>query len=228
MGCRKDSKIIVKESETIEFKKSTSELREAVVSISAILNKHGRGEVYFGIKDDGTVVGQMVGKNTIKDVTQTIVDNIEPKIFPKIEVRKIDGKDCIVVDFHGLNSPYFAHGRAYMRVGESDKQLSAQEIENQIVRKKKLLWESEISEKKLKDVNTVAVKEYMRKANAAGRINFKFTGVKATLKKLGLLRGERLTKAAEVLFCNDSSMEVQAAVFAGTDKITFLDIRKFK
>jgi len=225
---RKKSKNMFKESESIEFKKSTAELKEAVVSISTILNKHGRGEVYFGIKDDGVVIGQTVGRSTIKEVTQAIVDNLEPKIYPKIEERKIEGKHCIVVEFHGLNSPYFAYGRAYMRVGESDKQLSAQEIENQIVRKKRLLWESEISDKKLKDINTVAVKEYMRKANAAKRINFKYTNVKQTLKKLGLLHGEKLTKAAEVLFCDDNPMEIQAAVFAGTDKITFLDIRKFK
>ena len=52
--------------------------------------------------------------------------------------------------------------------------------------------------------------------------------MKTTLRKLHLLSGEKLLKAAEVLFCNDNSMEIQAAVFAGTDKITFLDIKKFK
>ena len=38
------------ESEKIEFKKSTSELIEGVISISAMLNKHGEGMVYFGVK----------------------------------------------------------------------------------------------------------------------------------------------------------------------------------
>lgn len=33
-----------KESETIEFKKSTAEIREAVISVVAMLNKYGRGE----------------------------------------------------------------------------------------------------------------------------------------------------------------------------------------
>lgn len=35
----------MKENETVEFKKSTSEIKEAVIAISAILNKHGRGEL---------------------------------------------------------------------------------------------------------------------------------------------------------------------------------------
>ena len=186
-----------RESETLELKKSTAELKEAVISISAILNKHGQGEVYFGIRDDGTVIGQMVGKGTIKDVTQAITDNLDPKIFPKIEQRKIEGKDCIVVEFHGIHQPYFAYGRAYMRVGESDKHLSAREIEHFIRKQKRWLWENEISNKKLTDINAATVKEYMRKANVAKRINFKYTDVKTTLGKLGLLIGGKLTKAAE-------------------------------
>ncbi len=217
-----------RESETLELKKSTAELKEAVISISAILNKHGQGEVYFGIKDDSTIVGQMVGKDTIKDVTQAITDNLDPKVFPKIEQRKIEGKDCIVVEFHGIHQPYFAYGRAYMRVGESDKHLTAREIEHFIRKQKRWLWENEVSNKKLTDVNAATVKEYMRKANAAKRINFKYTDVKTTLGKLGLLVGGKLTKAAEVLFCKNTPIEVQAAVFAGTDKNTFLDISKFE
>lgn len=45
------------ETETIEFKKSTGELKEAMNFISAILNKHQHGELYFGVKPDGTVIG---------------------------------------------------------------------------------------------------------------------------------------------------------------------------
>jgi len=94
----------MKESETIEFKKSTAEVKSGVVSIAAMLNKYGRGEVYFGIADDGKVLGQTIGRTTIKDVTQAVVDNTEPKIYPKVEVRQIEGKDCIVVEAHGIRS----------------------------------------------------------------------------------------------------------------------------
>ena len=225
---RKKARFVkLRESETVEFKKSTSELKEAVISIVSILNKHGKGELYFGIKDDGTVLGQITGKDTIKDITEAISTHIEPKIFPNVKVKKIRGKNCVKVEFHGTRRPYFAYGRAYTRVGESNKQLSIQEMEYQFVKKSQLLWEREISKKKLSDVSVKAVKDYMRKANDAKRINFKFTSVKATLNKLGLLDRGRLTRAAEILFCNENSMEVQAAVFASKDKITFLDIQKF-
>ncbi len=66
--------------------------------------------------------------------------------------------------------------------------------------------------------------ENPNRPNAAKRIDFKFTTVQSVLNKLGLLKEGKLLKAAEVLFCDDNQLEVQAAVFAGTDKLTFLDI----
>jgi ATP-dependent DNA helicase RecG len=217
-----------KESETTEFKKSTADLKGAVISIAAMLNKHGRGEVCFGIDDHGKVLGQTIGRTTIKDVTQAVVDNTEPKVYPKVETRKIDGKDCIVVEAKGNNGPYFAYGRAYLRVGESDKGMSPQELEERILEKSNFLWDKEVSEKTIADVNEEAVKEFMRKAKTAKRVDFEFVDVKTTLHKLHLLQGSRLLRAAEVLFCDDNPLEVQAAIFAGTDKLTFLDIKSFK
>ena len=120
----------LKESETLELKKSTSELKEAIISVSSILNKHQKGELYFGIKNDGTIVGQNVSEQTIRDISKAISDNIEPKIFPEITEEILEGKSCILVKFEGSESPYFAYGRAYIRVGDEDKQLSAKELEN--------------------------------------------------------------------------------------------------
>ena len=45
------------ETEQIEFKKSTGELKEAIASIVAILNKHGAGELYFGVRNNGEIIG---------------------------------------------------------------------------------------------------------------------------------------------------------------------------
>ena len=74
-------RIDFKENEKIEFKKSLAELKEGVISIAAILNKHGNGELQFGIKNDGTALGIMIGEKTLRDVSQTIATHIEPKIF---------------------------------------------------------------------------------------------------------------------------------------------------
>ena len=73
------------ENEKIEFKTSTAELQSALDSIVAILNKHQKGILYFGVKNDGTPVGQIIGANTLRDVSRAITDHIEPKIFPIVE-----------------------------------------------------------------------------------------------------------------------------------------------
>lgn len=43
----------MEESEQVEFKKTTSEINEGMISISSILNKHKSGVLYFGLKNDG-------------------------------------------------------------------------------------------------------------------------------------------------------------------------------
>jgi len=223
-----DKKEGLKESETLELKKSTSELKEAIFSIVAILNKHQKGELYFGINNDGTIVGQDVSEQTIRSISKTISDRIEPKIFPIINPVNLNGKDCVHVEFQGNDMPYFAYGRAYMRVGDDDRQLSAKGLENLFMKKNKVSWEDDFSDKCINDVNEDAVKIFTRKANKANRINFTFSDLDSILNKLGIAKEGKLLKAAEILFCDNNLFEVQAAVFAGKDKLTFLDIRQFK
>jgi len=63
------------ENEILEYKKSTGELKEGIISIVAILNKHNGGELYFGIRNDGTPVGQDISDKTVRDISQAIHRN---------------------------------------------------------------------------------------------------------------------------------------------------------
>jgi len=219
-----------KESETVELKKSTSELKEGIISMTAILNKHGNGTLYFGVKNDGTVAGQHVSEKTLREISRTVSDNIEPKVYPKIKEIELKGKKCVRVDFSGSEAPYFAFGRAYVRVSDENKQLSAKELERMIIEKNKdkLKWDSEPSDYKLKEINEGLLRQYIKKANSAGRINFAFDDKETVLRKLELIKDGKLLKAAEVLFCDRNHLRVQLAVFAGKDKLTFLDIQLFE
>lgn len=75
---------IGRENEKLEFKKTTAELKEGVISMAAILNKHGGGELYFGVRNDGTPLGQMLSDKTLRDVSQAVSNHIEPKVHPQI------------------------------------------------------------------------------------------------------------------------------------------------
>jgi ATP-dependent DNA helicase RecG len=219
-----------KESETLELKKSTSELKEAVISIASILNKHRKGKLYFGIKNNGTVIGQQIGDSTLRTVSQAIKEHIEPKIYPKINVEIIDKKSCVIIDFEGDNVPYFAYGRAYMRVADEDRQLSVREIELLMLDKNnyRSLWESKISEVSVKEASIKVVRNFVKRSNEAGRINYRYDNLSNVLNKLGLIQGKHLLNASLVLFSSKHMYEVQAAIFAGNDKITFLDIQSFR
>ena len=218
------------ENETVELKRSTSELKEAVVSIGAMLNKHSQGTVYFGIDDDGSVLGQQIGKSTIKDISKAISDQIDPKVYPDIQIKKIQGKDCIVVKVSGQDNVYSAHGRYYLRMGEENKRLSVDELRRLVEKKNNYAysWGNELSEFSLSKADVPTIKKFIGKGRKAGRIEFAYDSARNVLHKLHLSKGSKLLNAGRALFCADSGIEVQAAVFAGKDKLTFVDIQSFR
>ena len=93
----------------------------AICSIVSIFNKHGGGKLYFGIKNNGEIVGQTVNEKILCDIADAISNHIEPKIFPVIDKVKIENKLCIYLRFDGVDIPYYAYGRAYIRVSDADK-----------------------------------------------------------------------------------------------------------
>ena len=215
------------ENEVIEFKKTTGELKEGIISIVSILNKHQGGKLYFGIKDNGEIIGQDVSSKTIREVSKSISENIEPKIYPIVNKIKLDDKECILVEFEGDDIPYLAFGRAYMRVGDEDRQLSMKEIRKLILKDENDVgkWESKISNHTIEDIDEELLKEFIEKGRKAKRINFPYTNKEEILKKLSLLnKSNELLNAGYILFAKEAKLEMQMAIFATETKLTFLDI----
>ena len=117
-----------KETETLEFKKSTGEIKEAMISISSILNKHGIGTIYFGVKPNGDVIGQNVSESSLRDVSRLVYESIRPQIYPAIEEVILDGRHLIKVEFSGENAPYSAAGRYYLRTADEDREVTPEEL----------------------------------------------------------------------------------------------------
>lgn len=122
-----------KESEILEFKKSTSELDEGIISLVAMLNKHGEGTLYFGVKNNGDVVGQkQINENTLRDVSRRISEKIKPQIIPHISLELIEDKEVIKVYVKGRDIPYTAFEVYYSRSFDEDKKLAPNEIKSLI------------------------------------------------------------------------------------------------
>ena len=83
-----------------------------------------------------------------------------------MSVETIDGKKCIRVSFSGKETPYFAYGRAYMRVADEDRQLTARELENLILSKNRdlLRWDSEICSATVADLDETKMKRFVERA----------------------------------------------------------------
>jgi len=218
-----------KESEILELKRSTSELKEALIAISAILNKHQRGELYFGIKNDGTVVGQMISDKTLRDIAKAIGDHIEPEIFPVIQNINLRGKECVQVEFHGNEVPYYAYGRAYARVGDSNRQLSAKEVENIVLEKNKdrLRWDNKVCDTaNLADISSQKLKSFLKDSGLSYR------NKENSLDKLGLLSKGQLLNTAVILFANNPekyfpNAKLRCAVFGRTDTAYIVDRQEY-
>lgn len=212
------------ENETTEFKKTLGQLKEGIISIAAILNKHGEGELWFGIRDDGIPVGINVGAKTIRDISQAIAAHIEPKIYPEITTEMVEGIQCVKVLFSGQETPYAAYGRQYMRVGDEDRQMSAKELEKFFSRRSHAAghWDSEPCKATFADLSEKKVRAFVERAELS------WHSLPVALENLDLLKGDQLVNAAPVFFGAKPSLKLRCAVF-GTDTTSFIiDRRDFE
>ena len=118
------------ETELIEFKKSTGELKEGIISLASMLNKNGKAVLYFGIRNDGEVIGQQIGDRTMREVSQGIANAIKPQIIPEIIMELCDNKNIIKVTAEGDEKPYSAYGKYYMRSADEDREITPQQLRN--------------------------------------------------------------------------------------------------
>lgn len=218
-----------KETETLEFKKTTGEMKEAMISISSILNKHGIGTLYFGVKPNGDVCGQDVSESTLRDVSRAIYEYIRPQIYPAIEEVILDGKHLIKVEFNGNSTPYSAAGRYYLRTADEDREVTPVELKSFFVANEyREKWEKAPSEASTKQVDKNAVKSFWQNAISAGRIPEGRYTCPVILKRYGLVCGDHLNNAGEYLFGSTHPVTLKTAIFATDEKLTFLDMKLYE
>ncbi len=216
------------ETEQVEFKKSTGELKEAVISIVAILNKHGSGDLYFGVKNNGDVIGQEITDKTIREVSQAIGNHLRPVIYPEIKKETYDGRDVIHVRFEGHMPPYTAYNIPRIRVADEDLVMT-QDIYDDMIRRRddfRKAWERQVSEYTIADIDKTVFERYLKRAKEVGRITFDNEDPESVLNKLELTSGNHLLNAGAALFVDCGINDLQMAKFASNERITFTDIRR--
>ena len=185
------------ESETVEHKRSTSEMREAMESVASILNKHGSGSLYFGVRpSDGEVVGQDVSEKTLRDISQAFTNCIEPRVVPTIErFETDDGRAYVKVVFSGEDRPYACNGRYRIRSADEDLLMGSAILEQMMLERAAggSPWDRRPSDRSLSDVDEDALRAYVERGVERGRIPVPYTGVggRRTLPSWSSLRRRR-------------------------------------
>lgn len=213
------------ESTTIEWKPSLSQINDIIETVVAFANTEG-GKVFVGVSKTGKIIGIQIGKDTIENLTNKISQNTDPKVHPKITIKKISDKEIIVIEVKKYSDKLtLAFGKPYIRVGKSTMKMSKNEYENMILEKHKNKLQFDIGICKnitFKDINKEKLKEFLKKAHIERGLAINpSSSIEEILMRLKLLQNRKITNSAVLLFANNpQDFFIQAKVkcvrFKGT------------
>lgn len=125
---------IKRETEFVEFKESLGQLSRALESMVAMINKNGNATIYFGVKDNGQIIGVNIGNKTMKDISQAVAERIKPTLIPRITEELYGEKIIIKLEASGTNTPYSSDGNYFIRSGNENKKIDPDTMRQLIFR----------------------------------------------------------------------------------------------
>ena len=225
------------ESETLELKRSTGQLKRAGQTLCAFLNAEG-GKVIFGVTDKGRVIGQEVSDKTRREIA-AMLDRFEPPApvdVAFVDLQAGDRKVIVLeVEQPGEGRPFTFDGRPYQRVQTTTSVMPQDRYEALLLERAHAArrWENRAAPGA--DIAALDQEEILRTVRIgiqAGRLP-EGTGADPgeTLDRLKLRADGRLRNAAMVLFGTElmpdyPQCQIRLARFKGIDKAEFLDNRQ--
>ena len=199
------------EDEFTEFKESLAQLDKGLKSVTAMLNKHGEANVYFGVSDNGDVIGMDIGKDTLMNIRNRIRDRVEPRIYADIKDYTDDnGKKYIKVSAKGTDIPYSYDGRYYVRNVSADEQAS-----NDILRKMLASSDADIIRQKVAPTQKLTFRSFFAILSGLG-IHPKDS--EEFYSNYGLLNRENEYNINAYLMSDENDVSIKVVVFEGDNK----------
>lgn len=222
------------ESQYLEFKKSTTQIKPAFETACAFLNNKG-GIVLIGVKDNGQIIGQ-----EITDETKKLIANESRKIEPKSHidlhyVKIDDNKHVIVIEVpSGKYTPYIYDGRPFERNQSTTERMTQHRYEQLIIKRGQLnhAWEEQPAYGyDINDLDHDEIRKTIKDGIDQNRIAIESSNnnIESILTHLKLIIDGYLTNAAVVLFAKEissyySQCAIKLARFRGNDKLgDFID-----
>lgn len=121
-----------REKYNLEFKESIS--RTFLKTISAYSN-YNDGEIIFGIDDNGSILGINGVREECIRIENMINDSIDPVPEFHIDVKKIEGKNIIILTVRkGKDTPYYYNKKAYKRADTSTIEVDRFELRRLVLK----------------------------------------------------------------------------------------------
>lgn len=121
-----------------------------------------------GVNERKEICGVSIGKGTIENLTNKILNNTELKIYPEIGIQSLGEKKIIYIKVGAYSyDVVFAFGKPFKRVGKNTVRMSNDEYKRKIleIHKRELYFDGQIChEATLSDIDEKKVKEFIRKA----------------------------------------------------------------
>ncbi len=222
------------ESERLEFKKTTGELRSAMTTLCALLNGSG-GKVLFGVTNGCRILGQDVTDATLREVAGEIKKIEPPAVVEQTRVPVREGRDVLILETTvAMDVPYAYDGRPYKRIGPTTSPMLQSEYQQRLLARDHALhrWENQPAEHYSEsDLDTEEIERTIRDAIHSGRLESRSSDPIDALDRLQLRVDGQLLRAAVVLFGRKfmpfyPQCTVRLARFKGLDKSEFLDQRQ--
>ena len=222
------------ESDHVEFKLSTSQLKAAMETACAFLNLKG-GVIIFGVKNNGTLVGQNVSDSTKQEIANEL-RKIEPQAAVDIHYLPLgDDKQIILLEVpEGKHVPYTYDGRAFERTTSTTSRMTQHHLEQMIIKRNYLNhdWVEQLTDEyTIDDLDHQEIANTVKEGIQQNRISPEATknSIEQILYNFDLIKNDRLTNAAVVLFAKNPNKiflrcEIKMARFRGRTKVVgFID-----
>jgi len=228
-------KLVLKgESDHLEFKSSTKQLKPAFETVCGFLNLKG-GSIIFGVKNNGELIGQNVSDNTKQELANEI-RKIEPNVSIDIHYLHLhDEQQIIVLEVpEGKHVPYTYDGRPFERTTSTTSRMTQHQYEQLIIKRNYLNhdWEEHLTnEYTIEDLDHQEIINTIQEGINKNRISPEAIdySIEQILENFKLIKDGRLTNAAVVLYAKNpekifSRCEIKMARFRGRTKVEgFID-----
>lgn len=221
------------EGETVEFKKTTGELKAGMKTVCAMLNGRG-GFVLFGVGDSGRITGQGVTARTQEEVANEM-RFLEPPAFLDIELVPINAQNSVLVLRVPKGSgPFRYDGRPFIRSGPTTRPMPQAQYERALMERlhSSNRWENQAAAGVVvADLDEAEIVRTVNEAIRRGRLDDPGTrDPRELLLGLHLIHEGHILNAAVVLFGRAERLmprfpqcSLRVARFRGHDKVGIMD-----